>query len=424
LLRQHGQQEIDLFDNSISSKLTGRVLMTFLVGQSVQGLQGQGLQGQGLTSEVDKGLSSGHHTAAHTGVGTGSGLGVGTTGVGAGSTGVGTSLTGAGHEGKDLSGLGTSAGLGASSAGTSDHDNLVIKVHSAHFTRDLGIVSKQDPCIKITVGHQTAKTSAKSRAGMSAVWEETLTFPNLEKLTEGKSHDVIIAAYDKDVIKDDEIGYVKLLLSELLRYQGQKREYDLFDPKDKSLIVGRVSLTVWAGEGIGDRLHHGLGEHGVGSGSTTGSTTGMSTGMSTGMGLHGLDSVAIIVHSAQFVYDVGTFAKQAPYIQITLGDHTQKTKSISGAGKTAVWDETLCFTGLGSLDTKNQNVCIRARDKGLLSDEEIGKASIPLSELLCCLGQSPREFELFDPKDCRISAGRVLLTVKEGGSLGQSATKH
>jgi len=138
---------------------------------------------------------------------------------------------------------------------------------------------------------------------MNAVWNETLTFTKIDRLAEGKSHDVIISARDKDLLKDDEIGNVKIPLAELLHHQSQQREFELYDPKDIRQIAGRVSMTILAGEGI--RRHYGLGAgsvagfvecgaaigraydgKGVGAGSTgmgTSSTPGVGAG-STGMG--------------------------------------------------------------------------------------------------------------------------------------------
>jgi Ca2+-dependent lipid-binding protein len=426
LLRQHGQREIDLFDVD-SNKLTGHVLM------AVTG--GEGLLGQSLTS--------GHH----------------------------------GDLGTDLAagaGVATGGQLAGHSYGPHDSQNLIIQVISAQFTHDMGTMSRQDPFLKITVGHETEKTSSKSRAGLSAVWNETLTFTKLERLPEGKSCDVIISAWDKDVIKNDEIGNVKIPLSELLRNQGQQCEYNLYDIKDTSQIAGRVLLCVSLGEGLGGK-HHGLGvgglpglvEHGTtgtgtmgtpggmgavstglgttmlgaghdggrhgGMGSTGMGSTGMGaghgmdvTGRSTGMGQHsgtglpgqhGLGNLAIIVNSAHFLHDQGIISKQDPYIMITIGDQTLKTKAKSNAGKTAVWNETLTFTDLGRLEFKSQTVLIRALDKDMIMDDDIGRVVIPLSELLSSQGQ--REYELFTRGDLSKSVGRVLLTISDG-SLGSA----
>jgi len=405
LLSQQGHREIELFDPKDASKLTGHLSMT------VSG--GEGFERSGMTSGHDKGLTSGH----------------GMHGAGLGAAPLGASAA-------------PGTGVGAGTGPGTGHQNLVIQVHSAQFTHDIGTTAKQDPYIRITVGHQTEKTSAKTRAGKGAIWGETLTFTKLERLTDGKVHDVIISARDKDIIKDDEIGNVKIPLSELLRYQGQQREYDLFDPKDTSKLAGRVSLTVSQGEGVGDGRHHGLGAGGLAGALEHKTDPSVGAGYGTGAGTdpslaaappaaapaaaghhehHGLGrlghhatpdhpgsgNLAIQVHSAQFVHDAGFLTKQDPYIRITVGDQSKRTRAISRAGKAVTWEETLTFTNVNQLGTKT--VLISAWDKDFIRDDDIGRVSIPLSELLRHQGQ--HEYELFEPKDASKIAGRVTLTV-------------
>jgi len=292
-----------------------------------------------------------------------------------------------------------------------------------------------------------------------------LTFNRLERPHGTQDHIVNISARDKNLFKDNIIGRTSLPLSELLRHQGQ-REIDLFDKSSK--LTGRVLMTVSGGEIVdqgsasGDQLagvsasagyaldaasreasNHV--EHGLsGALDTDAGHTGLDTGLGTGHdgkgplsigqpGVHvlgtglpgrigsaqGSGSVVITVHTAQFTNDIGTFSKQDPYIMITIGDRTLKTKSISRAGKTAVWDETLMFTDLRGLDSKNQAVLIRARDKDVIKDDDIAQATLPLSELLSYQGQ--REYELFD--HARTSVGRIWLTVScDGEHLGSDGT--
>jgi Ca2+-dependent lipid-binding protein len=373
LLRNPGQQcEYKLHDAK-DSKIVGCVLLCVFLGEGLGKQHGLGVGGLPGLVEHGTGL-----------MGTGGGTG--------------TDLR------KDVG----FAGL---------HDqNLIIQIISAQFAHDVGTMLRQDPFIEITLGHQTEKTSSKTRAGLNAVWNETLTFSKLERLPEGKSYDVIIGAWDKNLIKDVEIGNVKIPLDELLSNQGQQCEYKLHDAKDSSKIAGCVLLCVFLGEGLGKQ--HGLGVGGL-PGLVEHGTTGMSTSDTPGGIGVSSGNLAITVNSAQFLHDQGIISKQDPYIMITIGDQTLKTKAKSNAGKTAAWDETLTFTDLGRLDYKNQTVEIRALDKDMLIDDDIGRVVIPLSELLNSQGK--REYELFSRGDLSKSknVGRVLLTVSHGlGSAG------
>jgi len=149
---------------------------------------------------------------------------------------------------------------------------LVIQVHSAQFTVDIGHLSKQDPYIKVRIGLHKEKTTSKTRAGKSATWNETLTFTKLDRV-EGTDHTVYITARDKNILKNNTIGKASIPLSNLLSLQGQ-RGIDLFDPKDHTKLTGHVQITVMGGEAF---AHSGL---------TSGHDKSLTTGH-TGHGTHG-----------------------------------------------------------------------------------------------------------------------------------------
>jgi len=217
---------------------------------------------------------------------------------------------------------------------------LVIQVHSAEFTIDVGHLTKQDPYIKVKIGLHKEKTTAKTRAGKSATWNETLTFTKLDRI-EGTDHTVHITARDKNLLKNNTIGQTSLPLSNLLSLRGQ-RGIDLFDKKDASKLVGHLQITVLGGEAV------------AGQGLTSGhdkSLTSGHTGHTGHHGHHGKHEAAAVAGQEQTKHGLGHHGVAGPGTAVgtdTAGYGTTGTTGTTGmTGMTG----TTGTTGYGTTGT-------------------------------------------------------------------------
>jgi len=216
---------------------------------------------------------------------------------------------------------------------------LVIQVHSAEFTIDVGHLTKQDPYIKVRIGLHKEKTTAKTRAGKSATWNETLTFTKLDRI-EGTDHTVHITARDKNLLKNNTIGKASIPLSNLLSLQGQ-RGIDLFDKKDASKLVGHLQITVMGGEAL------------AGQGLTSGHDKSLTSGHTSHHGHHGKHEAAAVAGQEQTKHHGLGWGHHGKHAEIA-GPGTAYGTDTAGYGTTGTTDTgygTTGTTGYGTAGT-------------------------------------------------------------------------
>jgi hypothetical protein len=113
------------------------------------------------------------------------------------------------------------------------------------------------------------------------------------------------------------------------------------------------------------------------------------------------------VHKAQKLYDTQTLGKQDPFCALELGDFKKSTKVHTDAGKEPVWEEEYT-TQLTGYEFK---LALTVKHKGLVTDDLIGAADIPLSQFLC--GDLPATWYRLGRENKGVAfAGEILLSSK------------
>jgi hypothetical protein len=216
------------------------------------GLIGAGLGALG-TGAVLGSAMRGSGTSGTTGT-----TGTGMTGTGTGITGTGTGMTGTGMTGTGMTGTGmTSTGLAGT--GTTFNGSIDITLSDAKlFVVQHG--SRQDPYCVVAlgstglksmmegqgIGKEKFQTKVHNGAGQHPIWNEThsLSLQNM-KLDSWLQ----VRVYDRDVVKDDYIGKLKLSLGEMLKFD--KRGVNYFPLWKKGALgqtkteqIGEVGLGV------------------------------------------------------------------------------------------------------------------------------------------------------------------------------------
>lgn len=89
---------------------------------------------------------------------------------------------------------------------------------------------------------------------------------------------------------------------------------------------------------------------------------------------------SFLCRNADLVRNTETFGKMDPYVKITCGKKSVKTKYIDEAGQKPVWDATV------NLDIENPDpkaeVLIEVWDKDVTYDDMIGGTKITLNDFL------------------------------------------
>eukprot|EP00347_Sterkiella_histriomuscorum_P014257 403361573 len=81
--------------------------------------------------------------------------------------------------------------------------------------------------------------------------------------------------------------------------------------------------------------------------------------------------------SAKLTHDTETFGRMDPYVKITIGATTLKTKTHNSAGKTPRWEETLKFKLSGS----EEEIKIAVWDEDMTNDDLVGDTVYFLDEI-------------------------------------------
>ena len=86
----------------------------------------------------------------------------------------------------------------------------------------------------------------------------------------------------------------------------------------------------------------------------------------------------IVIVSATFLRDQGTWSKQSPYIQVRYKNQTFITEISKNTGKEAHWNQLFQIDRV----EQNQTLTFTANNKNLLADDYLGEATVNLQDLV------------------------------------------
>ena len=87
--------------------------------------------------------------------------------------------------------------------------------------------------------------------------------------------------------------------------------------------------------------------------------------------------LTLTVIEAKLTRDTEAFGKMDPFVKVTIGAKTVKTKVKEDAGKEPVWNETFEFT----VDHKEDDIFLEIHEEDAFSDDFIGDATFRISAL-------------------------------------------
>jgi len=122
--------------------------------------------------------------------------------------------------------------------------------------------------------------------------------------------------------------------------------------------------------------------------------------------------LVITVHQAKDLPSVEIFSKNDPYTILKLGGEEFRTRTHNNGGRTPQWREVLTFNYDGFADALH----IHVNDKELTVDKSIGRADIPIGQLINSRG--PTWFPLYNARNFSEFAGYIELTVEHRPGQG------
>ena len=86
----------------------------------------------------------------------------------------------------------------------------------------------------------------------------------------------------------------------------------------------------------------------------------------------------ILVQEAKLTRDTEMFGKMDPYVKITSGGTTFKTKVLDGAGKTPKWNQAFDI----AFSSQDDKVVVSVFDEDVTSDDKVGECNTTIRQLL------------------------------------------
>jgi hypothetical protein len=91
-----------------------------------------------------------------------------------------------------------------------------------------------------------------------------------------------------------------------------------------------------------------------------------------------IGTLILHIHYAEHLMDVQTFGKQDPYVVVKCAKEKHKTRVCENGGRNPNWEMSFCF----NLDGRDESLHFKVKDKEPTKDRMIGRADIPLRQIL------------------------------------------
>ena len=118
-------------------------------------------------------------------------------------------------------------------------NRVTVKVMKADMLKDNDGIGKMDPYCKIKIGQALKKTTSKSGAGKTPVWNESLVFGDGDKNIDPYGI-VIIQVFDNDTISDDFCGSCEITLKDIQSYMNNKKDWHNLYSKNRTDLAGKI----------------------------------------------------------------------------------------------------------------------------------------------------------------------------------------
>lgn len=107
-----------------------------------------------------------------------------------------------------------------------------------------------------------------------------------------------------------------------------------------------------------------------------------------------MTQVTVSPLSAVIMKDMDLIGKMDPYVSVTVGTVTQKTKVVENGGKTPRWGDQLTFNC-----NSNDIVQMRLYDDDIGADDFIGEVRVPVQDIITCNGNLTNTYPFTSAKN-------------------------